>query len=1028
MPSSAAAVSGRALLSRLPVADESSITGFVATAFGPWRDGDTDGCSTRAEVLLRESREPAEVRNGCRVVSGRWLSSYDGRRWVTPGGLRIDVLVPLREAWQSGAGMWSAGTRNRFRNDLAYAWSLNAVTASVADSRGTRDPQGWLPALQKCGYALHWVSVKYRWGLAIDAREKTALRAVLSGRCGDRTVTVPRLGGVELLRKPAPKPTSTTSPTPTTTTTSPTPTTTTASPTPTTAAAVLSGSARTADGRALAAASVAVTDTSGALLAQTTTDAAGAYRLVTPQGALRLVIGSGSLNRQADALPGAFRWQVDVEITGDRALEIFLPRAHRLTVAATSAAGRPLSSAKVLADADRPTVVASLWSGGPAATGTQQVAPITATTGADGRATVWAFSSADVAPLYVEHTSPSGGVNRTTMPALAISADQMVVAIPERPGCTPRPATDLGTGPVRLVSDLATVAVRESASKATLLRTADDLVSGAIPTVAYNATLSGDPLRYLYDEGVALRRVTGILAYAYAATKKTVYLDTMARKVALNAARWPDWNPGHPLDTAQVATAVSLAYGWSGARLSADERAAVADSLVTRMVLPYSCDDGMLVAQRNASGNQNTVIATGAALAGLAVRNDATAWASVGVGDGTGALARFRIDDGMGRSVAGGPTVEGFMYSTYEAASLALLHATRWRNSGDPAVTAALTDTLADLDRLAAWNERCGTVADPDMEDAWDFYPWVDRPTALATMAAWPSAGGHVQDLLEALQARDTLTIPDRGSWTVPDGIAELVISAVSPRRTVPPIVDAYASGSGAAGSFWGCATNGSLQAVISGAPNNAPHAHRDIGNIVVRHGAQEVLADLGQRDYSYTGASQVWRVNAKAHNTVGVGQTDGRVTQTDRGSGAVSTVDGGLLMVSSNAMNDIDWRRSVAVTSSSASIRDQLGLRVAGVTKQMSLSFLVPTPPSRVVNPGDGRLRFDLADGSTWELTPPAGTTMTYRDANPASPYDDTADFKATIGPVHTLVTLTTILSTAVDLTTTIRRMDPVS
>jgi len=97
-------------------------------------------------------------------------------------------------------------------------------------------------------------------------------------------------------------------------------------------------------------------------------------------------------------------------------------------------------------------------------------------------------------------------------------------------------------------------------------------------------------------------------------------------------------------------------------------------------------------------------------------------------------------------------------------------------------------------------------------------------------------------------------------------------------------------------------------------------------------------------------------------------------------------------------------------------------------VTKQMSLSFLVPTPPSRVVNPGDGRLRFDLADGSTWELTPPAGTTMTYRDANPASPYDDTADFKATIGPVHTLVTLTTTLSTAVDLTTTIRRMDPVS
>ena len=1021
MPSNAAGVSGRALLSRLRVVQESSAAGFLAWSFGGWRDVDADGCSTREEVLLRESREPAQLGSGCRVVSGRWVSSYEGRNSASPAGLRVDGLVPLREAWQSGAGLWSAATRSRFRNDLTYAWSLNAVTASVADSRGTRDPQGWLPAFQKCGYALHWVAVKYRWGLTIDAREKTALRSVLAGSCGDRALTLPRLGGVELLRKPAPKPTPTVSPAPTTTTSSP-------APTVTTTTAVLSGALRTADGRPVAAASVAVTDTAGAPLAQATTDVAGAYRLASPQGTVRLVIGSGNVNRQADTLPGSFSWQTDVEITGDRALDVTLPRAHRVTVVATDTAGRPLSAARVLAESDRPTTGASLWPGGPAATGMQRVSPLAATTGADGRAVVWAFGSAEIAPLYVEYSSTSGVVNRTTMASLAISADQMVVSIPDRPGCTPRRATDLGGGPVRLVSDLATVAVRESASKTALLRTADDLVSGAIPTVAYNATLSGDPLRYLYDEGVALRRVAGVLAYAYAVTKKTVYLDTMARKVALNAARWPDWNPGHPLDTAQVATAVSLAYGWSGARLSADERATVADALVTRMVLSYACDDGMLAAQRNATGNQNTVIATGAALAGLAVRNDATAWASVGVGDGTGALARFRIDDGLGRSVAGGPTVEGFMYSMYEAASLALLHATRWRNTGDPGVTAALTDTLADLDRLAAWNERCGTVADPDMEDAWDFYPWVDRPTALATMAAWPSAGGHVQDLLEALQARDTLTIPERGSWTVPDGIAELVVSALSPQRTPPPTVDAYASGSGAAGSFWGCATNGSVQAVVSGAPNNAPHAHRDIGNIVVRDGAQEVLADLGQRDYSYTGASQVWRVHASAHNTVGVGQSDGRVTQTDRGSGTVSTVDGGLLMVSSNAMNDVDWRRSVAVTGSSASIRDQLGLRISGVTKQMSLSFLVPTPTSSVVDPGDGRLHFDLAHGSTWELTPPAGTTMTYRDANPTSPYDDTADFKATIGPAHTLVTLTTTLVTAVDLTTTVRRLGPIT
>ena len=86
--------------------------------------------------------------------------------------------------------------------------------------------------------------------------------------------------------------------------------------------------------------------------------------------------------------------------------------------------------------------------------------------------------------------------------------------------------------------------------------------------------------------------MTGVLAYAYAATRSV--LDAMASKVALNAAGWPDWNPGHPLDNAQVATAVSLAYRWSAARMTAAERSTVANALTTRMMMAYSCADGGL--------------------------------------------------------------------------------------------------------------------------------------------------------------------------------------------------------------------------------------------------------------------------------------------------------------------------------------------------------------------------------------------------------------------------------------------------
>jgi hypothetical protein len=310
------------------------------------------------------------------------------------------------------------------------------------------------------------------------------------------------------------------------------------------------------------------------------------------------------------------------------------------------------------------------------------------------------------------------------------------------------------------------------------------------------------------------------------------------------------------------------------------------------------------------------------------------------------------------------------------------------------------------------------------MEDGWDYYPWVDRTTALAAMTAWPAAGGHTLELLEGLQSRATLTIPDRGSWQVPDGIAELIVSALTPKTTLPPAVGAQATGIGTTGSYWGCAVNGPMRAVLGAAPNDAPHAHRDVGNVVVRHGSQEVLADLGQRDYNLTGVSYVWRELTKAHNTIGILQSDGRVVQLARGSGTVTTAGDGLQMMSGNALNGTDWKRGVVLTDTTVSVRDELTLRAGVTAKPMSMSFLLAAPPSRVAASADGRLRFTLDDGSTWELVPPAGTAAAFRDANPTTPYDDTTEFKTTIGPAHTLVTVQFTLTGTLDLTTSLVRV----
>lgn len=587
-------------------------------------------------------------------------------------------------------------------------------------------------------------------------------------------------------------------------------------------------------------------------------------------------------------------------------------------------------------------------------------------------------------------------------------------------------ATDGGRGPC-LVADLDTVVLRDVPWGPALLGVADRIVSGDLPPVAYNTTRAGDALRYLYDEGVALRRVAGVLGYAYAATEDRAHLRALARDVALNAARWPDWNPGHPLDSAQVATAVALAYAWGRGELTKGERADVVKALVERVLLPYTVDDGHLARFRTARGNQCTVVASAAALAALAVRSEAPEESARTVADAGAALARNGAPDEDGRSVAGGPTVEGLMYTAYEAAHLALLHATVWCSGEDPDVS-ALGESLADLGALAAWSERCGTVVEPAMGDAWGVYPWVDRPTALAAMTAWSSAGGHVLGLLDALQERAALTVPGWGSVRVPDGIAELVVSGLRPRREMPPRVQAFVPRGGSDSSYWGCASHGPLRAFLTAVPNDAPHAHRDVGNVVVLHGDQPVLADLGQREYGFR-APHVWRRSTAVHTTIGLLRADGRVTQADPGRGSVTTSGDGLTMVSSTAIRGVEWRRDVTVTGSTVVVADRLSRRRGGAPRQLAMSFLVAAPcGSMDGGSGAGRdggpLRFALPDGSAWELEWPVGHEVAVTDARPAPPYADSPAFAESLALTHTLVRVDLELADRLDVTTTLRRL----
>ena len=175
-------------IDHIPVADEVR-TGYDRDLFRLWVDADGDGCDTRAEVLISEAEDAPSVGSGCSLSGGRWYSYYDGVSQTSASTLDIDHVVPLAEAWDSGARSWTADRREAYANDLGDSHTLVGVTASLNRSKGDQDVAEWLPPINDCRYIKDWVTAKIRWGLSQDAAEQGALRDIAAG-CADSSLSV----------------------------------------------------------------------------------------------------------------------------------------------------------------------------------------------------------------------------------------------------------------------------------------------------------------------------------------------------------------------------------------------------------------------------------------------------------------------------------------------------------------------------------------------------------------------------------------------------------------------------------------------------------------------------------------------------------------------------------------------------------------------------------------------------------------------------------------------------------------------
>ncbi|MET0524252.1 MAG: HNH endonuclease family protein [Nocardioides sp.] len=174
----------------LPVATEVR-TGYSRDEFQHWVDADGDGCNTRNEVLIAEADDPVTVGSGCALSGGRWFSYYDRVSWTQTSDVDIDHMVPLAEAWDSGARTWTDAVRRDFANDLGDYRTLVGVTDDVNQAKGDQDVAQWLPTYDRCRYLREFVAVKLRWRLTVDSGEKAAMSS-LAASCSNVTITVTR--------------------------------------------------------------------------------------------------------------------------------------------------------------------------------------------------------------------------------------------------------------------------------------------------------------------------------------------------------------------------------------------------------------------------------------------------------------------------------------------------------------------------------------------------------------------------------------------------------------------------------------------------------------------------------------------------------------------------------------------------------------------------------------------------------------------------------------------------------------------
>ena len=188
MPSTYTGTWARNSLATLTVANDGSMTGYSRDLFPHWKDASTwgwpvapnDACNARNAALYRDG-SGVGMSSTCTNLTGTWVDPYSANKFNAAADIDIDHMVPLAEAYRTGASSWTTTRRTQFANDPLVLVSSYDV---LNQAKGDKGPEAWKPpnTAAYCNYAIRWVAVKQKYSLTTSTAEKSALTNML-GTC-----------------------------------------------------------------------------------------------------------------------------------------------------------------------------------------------------------------------------------------------------------------------------------------------------------------------------------------------------------------------------------------------------------------------------------------------------------------------------------------------------------------------------------------------------------------------------------------------------------------------------------------------------------------------------------------------------------------------------------------------------------------------------------------------------------------------------------------------------------------------------